>query len=268
MAETGAISEAIDALSGGDGLSASSLIVTVFGDMARAPGAEIPGPVLSALTGRIGIRPEAMRVALHRLRKLDWIATRRAGRVSHYVLTATGRVQSEAVTARIYATDPPAPAAWGLVLADPALPTGGADPVEGALAVAPGAWLVPAEARLPAGLLAIRGEVAAMPDWLRERLMPAPLMVAYGTFARALAGAGAALPAGPLDGLAPLERAALRVLVVHGWRRLVLRHPRLPDGFFPDGWAGPEVRARVHDLLARLGRPGLDVIAADAQQSA
>lgn len=252
--------DAIAALTAGDGLSASSLIVTMFGDMARAPGAEIPGPVLSALTGRIGIRPEAKRVALHRLRKIDWIAARRAGRVSHYFLTPTGQEQSEAVTARIYATAPPAPAAWGLAVADPSAPAGDAGPVEAAIAVAPGAWLVPAEAPLPAGLLSIRGELAAMPGWLRDRLMPAPLAAAYADFARALTGAEAALPAGRLTARAPLERAALRVLVVHGWRRLVLRHPCLPDGFFPEDWTGPEVRARVHDLLARLGQPGLDEI--------
>ena len=48
----------------GDTLRTWSLIVTIFGDLARAPGAEIRGPVLSALAQEIAaLSPDATRRA-------------------------------------------------------------------------------------------------------------------------------------------------------------------------------------------------------------
>ncbi|MEP5760757.1 MAG: PaaX family transcriptional regulator C-terminal domain-containing protein [Litoreibacter sp.] len=49
-----------------------------------------------------------------------------------------------------------------------------------------------------------------------------------------------------------LEIAALRILIVHGWRRIVLRTPALPDFVFPDHWAGPACRDHVARLLTQL----------------
>ena len=52
--------------------------------------------------------------------------------------------------------------------------------------------------------------------------MPETLARAYADFDASLGTVEAAL-AGP-GPLAPLDRAAIRALLVHGWRRLVLRH--------------------------------------------
>ena len=52
--------------------------------------------------------------------------------------------------------------------------------------------------------------------------------------------------------LSDRQSAALRVLVVHQWRRLVLRHADLPERFFPDGWKGEACRAHVLQLLGNL----------------
>jgi len=261
------VEAAISALTEGSELRTRSLIVTIFGDLARAPGAEIPGPVLSAITGRIGVKPEAMRVALHRLRKDDWLASRRDGRVSHYGLTEAGRAASEKATGRIYAAAPAAPALWHVLVAGPLDPAArlahdGALAAAGYVTLAPGAWLGtgPAPADTP-GLFAFDGTPAALPDWLRAELLPPALERGYASFARGLAATETALGPGPLPAL---DRAALRVLIVHGWRRLVLRHPDLPDAFFPAGWAGPVARARVKALLARLGQPAIAAIAETA----
>ena len=54
-----------------------SLLVTVFGDLAQ-DGSALPGTVLGEIMSRVGIKPEAMRVALHRLRKDGWIESERA----------------------------------------------------------------------------------------------------------------------------------------------------------------------------------------------
>ncbi|TNF22119.1 MAG: PaaX family transcriptional regulator, partial [Rhodobacteraceae bacterium] len=64
-----------------------SLLISVFGDLAQDPGARISGLLLRHMTERIGIKPEAMRVAIHRLRKDGWIDSQRHGRTSVYFLT-------------------------------------------------------------------------------------------------------------------------------------------------------------------------------------
>ena len=48
-----------------------------------------------------------------------------------------------------------------------------------------------------------------------------------------------------IENLSPLDIALLRVLVVHGWRRIVLRVPCLPDRAFPEEWCGQPCRALV-----------------------
>lgn len=237
-----------------------SLIVTVFGDLAREKGAVIPGPVLSALTGQIGIKPEAQRVALFRLRKDDWITSEKQGRTSRYRLTKTGRALSQQATSRIYAPFPPAPVDWHVLIAPPMDQAGKlaleSDLVaRGYVALGAGAFLgMRAANETPTDLFAVTGQIGAVPGWVSAALMPHDLADAYAQFAATLAEVARALEtAAP----SPIERAALRVLIVHGWRRLVLRHADLPDALFPPTWRGPEARRRVHDLLARLGRPSL-----------
>ena len=71
-----------------------SIIVSLFGDMAQEPGAQISGGALTQIIEPMGIKPEAIRVALHRLRKDGWIESDRIGRVSRHVLSEFGRTQS------------------------------------------------------------------------------------------------------------------------------------------------------------------------------
>ena len=78
-----------------------SLLVTVFGELAQDADAQISGSLLRSLSEHIGIKPEAMRVALHRLRKDGWIDSERTGRTSNYFLTLWGRAQSIAASPRI-----------------------------------------------------------------------------------------------------------------------------------------------------------------------
>ena len=73
-----------------------SIIVSLFGDLAQRPGDRISGSVLSRITEPMGIKPEAMRVALHRLRSDGWILSEREGRTSRYCLTESGLSQSRA----------------------------------------------------------------------------------------------------------------------------------------------------------------------------
>lgn len=241
-----------------------SLIVTIFGDFARRDGEGISGAALARLLGLMGIKPEAMRVALFRLRKDGWIDSVREGRGSLHFLTPMGRRSSDAASPRIYDTDRRFPDRWHLLIAGNGDPSGRAQldsflltgdylPVGSQVVIGPGA--LPADLK---GLLGAETGQLSIPVWLRDQVCPAELMAQYVGLERDFRALLSLLGAAP--SLTVTEAAALRLLVVHSWRRILFRHPDLPDGFFPDGWPGPACRALFGSLMDLLPAPDLSAL--------
>ena len=233
-------SPAIQALCSGE-LRVWSFVVTILGDMARAPGQELSGAELAAMTEAVGIKPQALRTALHRLRKDGWTDSRRVGRGAFHFLTEHGRAQAEQAAARIYDFNPVAPRSWHILITQDrglTLP----DHVN----LAPGCFLGTNKPPDMAEALVLAGTQVQVPDWLQSRILPDDLARDYALFAQALR---AALKAAPTPD--PGEARVIRALAVHGWRRLVLRHAALPDALFPASWAGPTCRRLMAELLTR-----------------
>ena len=101
-----------------------------------------------------------------------------------------------------------------------------------------------------------------VPDWLKSRLCPADLIQACATLSEEVTDVLATKPA-EID-LTPAQTATLRTLIVHRWRRVVLRNPDLPAMFFPDSWRGSDCRAAVFALLDTLPKPDLTALNASA----
>jgi phenylacetic acid degradation operon negative regulatory protein len=233
-----------------------SVIVTIFGDLAQDPRDQIPGNTLSDLTQMTGIRPEAMRVALHRLRKDGWISSEKSGRTSSYRLTQQGFEESLAARPRIYATNAERPDQWHLVLRDaqPAAERGKAQP-EGYTMLMDRVFLGQGLAAADQDGFVIQGGTGAVPGWVQDRVISADCVQGYSLLHQDLQAAWSILAqAAPLSAL---QVAVLRVLIVHNWRRCILRHAELPDAFFPDHCPAIACRALVAQLLARLQRPPL-----------
>jgi phenylacetic acid degradation operon negative regulatory protein len=194
---------------------------------------------------------------LHRLRKEGWIESRRQGRSSVYFLTPKGHAQTVEATPRIYASGPAAQHAW-LAIFNPHHAAQNAQ--------MPGAWmsaqmLITSQAPDQGDAFVTRlTPETAIPDWMADKLCSPAMLHLAEEFSQALTQVRDQL-ASPLT---PMEIAALRVLVVHGWRRIVLKTPPLPDHVFPNGWAGARCRAQVSELLARYDRPSLDDLEAAA----
>ena len=241
-----------------------SLIVTILGDLAAEEGARIAGPVLSALTEPMGVKPEALRVAIHRLRRDGWITSERDGRNSLYGLTAHGRGLTRAVSGRVYDKAVAPPGEWHVVIAQTAEALQALDH-PGLMRIGPKAALLPGYADhgavqgLPATMLAWRVEPGALPDWAAAALAPEEMVRAYEGLVAAL-DLALGLPV-PEDAL---QATVLRLVALHEWRRLVLRHGPGVDTLLGD-WAGARARARIVALFERLARPDVAHLAVLAQ---
>ncbi|WP_187428370.1 Transcriptional repressor PaaX [Roseobacter fucihabitans] len=230
-----------------------SFLISVFGELAQDTGAKISGALLSRITEEIGIKPEAMRVAIHRLRKDGWIDSLRAGRSSSYFLTPRGRAQSAQASPRIYASGPAADRAW-LIMHNPGQSAQPSD--------MPAAWItssicitsvVPASAQI----LAVPLDAdTALPQWMTSRVCDDETVEMSKEFATKLEGVNTFLKTAPH--LSPLEITALRVLLVHSWRRIILKAPILPDHVFPTSWRGSICRQAVAELLTQYPKRALD----------
>lgn len=240
----------LSALTGLGDLPVWSLIVTVFGDLARAPGDRISGPLLSAVLDPIGIKPEASRVALHRLRKDGWIISERTGRTGLHQLTEFGRVQSTLASPQIYQM-PDLETHWHLLITPNSAPCDAS-----CIPVAPRVCLGNGPAPQDGDALVIAGDLENIPPWLQDQIETPDLVTGYTALQSALTQVHTRMTGRP----DPLQTAILRTLIVHHWRRLVLRHPALPDSFHSDKWRGPDCRTLTFDLLQALPRPSLDVL--------
>lgn len=88
-------------------LRGGSLIITVFGDSISQHGNNVwLGSLIKALEP-FGLNSRLIRTAVHRLVQEDWLCAKMVGRRSYYSFTDTGLRRYEKAAQRIYAGEPP-----------------------------------------------------------------------------------------------------------------------------------------------------------------
>lgn len=239
-----------------------SLVITVFGDAIVPRGGRVALAALQELAARLRVEPGALRTALSRLAGDGWVERERQGRNSFFSLGAQGRHAFDLATRRIYAGGPPAwDGRWTVAIAPPG--QGEADAAElqalGFVRAAAGVYLRPDPegaadaAGALSGMLVVRGESAEHPEALRELWPSRETAAAYGAFVAAFSPLRARLAGGAA--LLPLDAMAARTLLIHEWRRIVLRDPGLPKALWPRDWPGEEARGLARDIYAALLAP-------------
>lgn len=260
-----AFQSAIQILTEKDSLRVWSLIVTIFGDLAQDPGDVISGPVLGDILSPVGVRPEAMRVALYRLRNEGWLETTKRGREALHHLSASGRTQSASASRRIYASAQSEDPRWHVLCYPPVLSSeehqrAAQHSKEGYVTVAPGVYLANGILRSKAaGAFVVQGAIGDVPDWLSKTLVPSALIDAFAELSARLNAID--FDASGFKFLSQIEIATLRALIVHRWRKLVLKLPNAPDALFGKDFAGTTCRAAVMQALDALARPELSSLA-------
>ncbi len=215
-----------------------SLVVTIFGDAALPRGGEMAMTDLTAITGNVGVSPGALRTAMSRLAAEGWVEREKVGRNAIYRLSDQARRDSEWAAEIIYAADPVSHREWIVSIDQNAVD-------DGAAALSRSVRILPIDQRpaeVDAGRFVLLGSPLHTPAWVKEAVAPPELHDQF----RALQ---AALVADDLFHKAPilpaLDAMTARILIAHFWRRLILRHPFLPESFVPRDWPGLECHAEV-----------------------
>lgn len=246
---------------------AKSLIVTVWGDALAPHGGVVWLAGLIRLMAPFGINDRSVRTSVFRLARDGWIKASSHGRESRYRLTRDGARRFDDAYRRIYDRPPEDwHGAWELVLVDAVTPRqrralrdelawAGFGALGSANFVRP---LDPARA-LPS-ILAAAGSnerivVAQASDLPGQRPLAAKLQRAWdlrtlaADYRRFLQRFGAVIERFRADGEHdPAQCFAVRTMLIHAYRRVLLRDPLLPAALLPLDWPGAAAHALCRDF--------------------
>ena len=280
---------------------AKSLIVTIWGDALAPHGGEIWLSGLIRLLSPFAINERLTRTSVFRLARDGWLSATAHGRRSRYRLTPAGARRFAQAYRRIYAApDADWDGRWELVLpTSPDLATAARKALRDELAwegfgMLPGGVLTrPARGESAVARIAAALGVAESITVLDARdaadFAGAPLTrlvdgiwdletIAsdYRRFLELFGGVIGAFRTRDPDDIDPEQCFVVRTLLIHAFRRVLLRDPQLPPRLLPGGWPGQSAFELTRDfyaltrklaerhLAATLGHDGEPLPPADA----
>ncbi len=257
---------------------AKSIIVTVWGDSIAPHGGDIWLGSLIDLMRPFGLTERAVRTSVFRLQKEGWLTSRQIGRRSYYAFSQTGRRRTEPADRRIYANGlPPWDGRWHLIITNARdIEADTRDTLRRELSwqgfgvVSPGCFAHPAaDVDALNGLLddlGVTDQVVVMRgDGLQAATSkPMRRMIDSSWDIAGLSESWREI----LDHFQPVARLLetgddvprqtcfiLRSLLIHEYRRVLLRDPDLPEELLPTDWAGTAARELCHTIYRRVWRP-------------
>jgi phenylacetic acid degradation operon negative regulatory protein len=244
-----------------------SIIITIYGEAIVPRGGCIWLGTLLEFFRAIEISEGVVRTAVSRLTADGWLERTRLGRKSFYRLAGCGEATFAAAAARIYGTHQNH---WGGFFRLAMLEAGEArEPARLALeaagyaSAAPGLLVATDPAPTPAITGVLYLDASTAPDTARQlaaRVWPvARTAAAYGRFLTIFGSAERALQ----DAVAAsgIDALVARVLLIHEYRRVVLRDPLLPAALLPQPWPGDAARrvcAAIYRTLLPASEHWLD----------
>lgn len=208
-----------------------SLIATILGDIEADC---VSGRALWSLLGPLGIKAEAMRVALHRLKKEGWITSEKVGREVVYALSDRGLAETQVARTDVYRRDVKYSEGWQLALLGPAPAA-----LEGPHVVIDRALVLIPKAVLPPSGAALAPAPHDLPDWFQNCLAP-PHMRERAQHLSGLARVFLEQPSS--------DTTSVRLILLHHWRKMALRTGTWAHIFLePDG-----AMARCHAAMRAI----------------
>ena len=257
-------------------IRASSLIVTVYGDAIEPHGGAVWLGSLIQLLEPMGINQRLIRTSVFRLTKDGWLKADKVGRRSYYSLTGAGRRRFEKAFKRIYSSNVPAwDGTWCLAVLSQLEPNKRKQVREelewqGFGALAPTVLASPRCDR--ADVAATLQELEALDDTIlfetttQEVLASRALRLQvkeswkidvlgshYSEFIQLFRPLWQALR--EQEHLDPQDCFLARTLLIHEYRKLLLRDPQLPDELLPGDWEGRAARQLCRNIYRLICAP-------------
>ncbi len=268
---TEAVSKLLDEFRARKPVRAGSLIITLYGDAIAPHGGTVWLGSLIRLIEAFGVNQRLVRTSVFRLSQEGWLSSQQIGRRSYYSLTASGRRRFENAYRRIYAL-PQRQWDGGWCLVFTALPTLAASAREqlkrelgwaGFGMIAPGVLAHPGvefgDALATLEAQGMQDKVVVMSAHSDTELSGRPLHELVGAcwnleqlsrgyrhFLDRFRPVWRALAAA--EALDPAECLLVRMLLIHEFRRVLLRDPQLPDELLPPDWTGAAARLLCRNL--------------------
>ena len=277
------VSRLVDGFAARRPMRAKSMIITFFGDVASQHGQTVWLGSLIATMAKLGINERLVRTSVFRLVQEGWLESNRVGRRSYYRFSTFGLSEYERVTARIYDLEEPIwSRVWQLVVPVNvgeqvkdaffrSLSWQGYRQISPGLFARPGAGGVELQTMLEEygvrdNVLLMNADESALSSRvaLREvidtRWKLDEVAADYRSF---------------LKRFQPLQRwlsqkssidteAALiiRLLLVHEYRRLLLKDTPLPAVLLPSSWPGTKAKLTAAGIYRQVANPSVTYIMA------
>jgi len=274
------ISDRIDAFCRQRRVQASSLIVTIFGDAVLPRGGRVWLGSLIQLLEPMQLNERLVRTSVFRLVKDGWLSAETVGRRANYALTPWGRRRFEEASSQIYAARAPVwDKRWRMMLVVGELSSRQREQLRRTLfwkgfgLIGPNCFIHPGvqlgeviDALSAEGLQALLRNLVPMmaedfqsahaasdADLVTRAWDLSALGQSYADF---VAMYSPILAHARAVSVADDEQAfLLRMLLIHDYRRLLLRDPELPDALLPKDWSGRQARALCKELYKQIEVP-------------
>lgn len=265
-------------------LRANSLLITVFGDAFAPRRQSIWLGSLIELLGLFGISSRLVRTSAFRLCADDWFVATRVGRRSYYGLSDAGLLRVQHADQRIYDFHLAQwDGLWTLVLLDSGMRASERQRLQRELSwqsygrIAPLVFVHPhGHTRSLSEIIAATGvteQVAVLQSHHLPGASEQPLMSIMHTVFDldkvAVAWTHFIDRFSPLlqevAGFDPAHAFVVRTLLIHEYRRVVLRDPNLPKAFLPVNWPGVQARQLCEQLYGALLGPSERYLKATVQ---
>ncbi|CAI0733856.1 Phenylacetic acid degradation operon negative regulatory protein paaX [Serratia rubidaea] len=269
-------------------ISGTSLIISLYGDALSHRGGEVWLGSLSALLESMGFGDRFVRTSVFRLQKEGWLDVEKIGRRSYYRVTEQGMRQFRHAESKIYLSEQPEwDGKWELLLLETA------EKSERARLKKQLGWLgfgqlasnlMAAPTHAQTDVTALLGELnaseqviyfradypyARSEDTLRQRVADcwALEQVAgyYHEFIVSFRPLMALLREADDAALTPRRCFQIKLLLIHFFRRVVLKDPLLPDALLPAQWEGQIARNLCINIYQRVDRAATEYVSALAE---
>lgn len=250
-------------------IRAGSLIITVYGDSIAPRGGTVWLGSLIKILDPLGLNQRLIRTSVFRLAKEEWLTSEQIGRRSYYSLTGSGRRRFEKAFKRVYAPVLPEwEGRWSILLANQ-IDSDIRKSVKEELGwlgfghIAPNVFAHPmidmTELRTTLKDLNALDDAIIFETCKQELISSRPLRLlvkecwnldelseSYRQFLNRFRPIWNELK--NTDDLHPEDCFLVRTLLIHEYRRVLLRDPQLPEELLPSDWEGTAARLLCRNL--------------------